>query len=280
MPGMNEIRSLSFRTGVLSAAAIVLCAFNITGCIIPPKVSLSDIEISSMSFTKLNLVCMFDVRNPNLFAANLKKFDCDFRAFDRSIASGDAETPIPTIPAGGRRTVPVDLVIRLPELASVARQYAKGKTVPYQLTSRPVFNVLGASFPVSFRHNGKVPSALAPKWKLAGISRRYGPEPAFLVTFEIRNPSGIHMSLAGVKGALRLGGEDLLQLQETMLTELPDGETIELVVPVRVRLTALAGAARKLLTDWRSLKFDGEFHLKTPLSLRKMLMGKPLGKKP
>ena len=71
-----------------------------------------------------------------------------------------------------------------------------------------------------------------------------------------------------------------LELDETKLTDLPDGRTVELVIPVRVRLAALAGAAGKLITDWRSVKFDGQFKLKTPLSLRQMLLGKPLRKKP
>ena len=121
---------------------------------------------------------------------------------------------------------------------------------------------------------------LAPKWTLKRISLLKGLTPAFLVTFEIRNPSGIHLSLEGVKGSLRIAGEPVLELDETKLTELPDGQTVELVIPVRVRLSALAGAAGKLITDWRSVKFDGEFKLKTPLSLRQMLLGKPLRKKP
>ncbi len=277
---MNENRSVSFRRACLSVAAILLGVFNIAGCIKPPKVSLSDIEISSMSFRRLELVCIFDVQNPNIFAANLKSFNCEFQASEKPIASGIAATPIPSIPAGGRRTVPVAVAISLSDLTAAAKEYARGKTVPYKLTSRPVFDVLGMSLPVSFSHGGKIPSMLAPKWKLKRISLRKGLAPAFLITFEIRNPSGIHLSLEGVKGALRLAGKPLLELDETKLTELPDGETIELVIPVRVRLAALAGAASKLITDWRSVKFDGEFKIKTPLSLRKMLLGKPLHKKP
>ena len=274
---MNETRSVLLQAG---AAAILLCVFNITGCIKPPTVSLSDIKISSMSLKQLDLVCVFDVQNPNMFAAKLNAFDCDFSAFERSIASGAASGPIPSIPAGGRCSVPIDLAISLPELAGVARQYAKGKTVPYALTSRPVFNVLGASLPVSFKHDGSIPSLLAPKWKLKGVSMRHGPKPAFLVTFEISNPSGVHLSLAGVRGALSLGGKQFLELDETTLTDLPDSQAVELTIPVRVRLAALAAAAGKLLTDWRSLKFEGQFKFKTPPSLRQMLMGQPLNKKP
>jgi len=277
---MNDTRSRSGRAGSLFAAAICLSVFTITGCIQPPNVSLCDIKIASMSFRSLELVCLFDVQNPNIFDANLKKFDCDFLASARPIASGSAATPIPKIPACGRSSIPINLSISLPDLASVAKEYAHGKLVPYELTSRPVFNVLGFSLPVSFNHGGQVPSTLAPKWKLKRISLRKGLTPTFLVTFEIRNPSGIHLSLDGVKGSLRLAGKPILELDETKLTDLPDGETIELTIPVRVRLAALAGAAGKLITDWRTVKFDGQFKLKTPLSLRQMLLGKPVSNKP
>jgi LEA14-like dessication related protein len=280
MGRMNTIRSLVRRAVLLSLAIMLLGTFNITGCIKPPVVSLSDIKISSMSFRRLELVCLFDVQNPNLFDAKLNAFECDFYANTRSIATGSAARPIPSIPAGGRSTVPINLAISLPDLAGVAKQYAYGQTVPYELTSRPVFNVLGFSLPVSFNHGGQVPAALAPKWKLKRVALRKGLTPTFLVTFEIRNPSGIHLSLEGVKGALRLAGKPLLELDETKLTDLPDGETIELTIPVRVRLAALAGAAGKLITDWRSVKFDGHFKLNTPLSLRQMLLGKPVSKKP
>jgi len=279
MPGMSNSGSLSFRAGLIGSAPIVLCVFGVTGCVKAPEVSLSDIKVSSMSFKQLDLVCMFDVKNPNLFAADLNEFDCDFRALDRSIAAGKAPGPIPSIPAGATRRIPIDLAISLPELARVAGQYAKGKSVPYALTSRPVFNVLGTAFPVSFNHDGRIPSMLAPKWKLKGVSVRGGPEPALLVTFEITNPSGIRMALDGVKGALHLGDSTLLELQETKLTALPDDEAVELVVPVRVKLGELAGISGKLLTDWRSIKFDGQFKMKTPLSLRQMMLGKPLGDK-
>ena len=276
---MNHTRLLSLRLGVLHAATILLCVFSVTGCIRRPVVKLSDIKISSMSFRQLELVCLFDVQNPNIFSANLKTFDCDFLAATRQIASGSAQTPIPTIPAGGESIIPINLTISLPDLANAAKQYSLGKTVPYELTSRPVFNVLGFSLPVSFNHGGNVPALLAPKWKLKRISLRSGFSPALLVTFEIRNPSGIHLSLEGVKGSLNLAGKPILEIDETAITELPDGEAIEMVIPVRVRLSALAGAVGKLVTDWRSVKFDGHFKLKTPIPLRQMLLGKPTGKK-
>ncbi|MBT3198961.1 MAG: LEA type 2 family protein [Phycisphaerales bacterium] len=278
MARMNTIRSLAHRA-VLLSAVMFLGVFSVTGCIRRPEVKLSDIKISSMSFRQLDLVCLFNVHNPNIFSANLKTFDCDFLAATRQIASGSAQTPIPTIPAGGESTIPINLTISLPDLSNAARQYSLGKTVPYELASRPVFNVLGFSLPVSFNHGGNVPAMLAPKWKLKRIALRKGITPTFLVTFEIRNPSGIHLSLEGVKGALSLAGKPILELDETAITELPDDEAIEMVIPVRVRLSALAGAAGKLVTDWRSVKFDGQFKLKTPLPLRKMLLGKPVDKK-
>jgi len=241
---------------------------------------LSDIEVASLSFKQLDLVFVFDVKNPNIFSARLNAFDCRFGAADRQIAAGSAVKPIPVIPAGGSRTIPVAIGISLVDLADVVRRRRSGQTIPYKLASRPVFNVLGFSLPVSISHRGELPPLLTPKWKLKRISLRKGPAPAFLVTFEITNPSSFSLSLEGVKGSLRLGGRDVLELHETAITELPGGKTVELVVPVRIRLAALVGVAGDLLTDWRKVKFDGEFKLKTPLSIKDMLLGRPGRKRP
>ena len=86
MDRMNTIRSLVRRAVLLSVAIMLLGTFNITGCIKPPVVSLSDITISSMSFRRLELVCLFDVQNPNFFDARLNALDCKFLASARPIA--------------------------------------------------------------------------------------------------------------------------------------------------------------------------------------------------
>jgi len=260
-----------------AAGFFALVALSPGGCVVPPKVKLSDIEVASLSFKRLDLVFVFDVKNPNLFDARLKAFDCRFAAADRRIADGSAVKPIPVIPAGGSRTVPVAVGISLADLAGAVRLYRSGRAVPYELTGRPVFNVLNLSLPVAISHRGEVPPLLVPRWKLKGISLRKGAEPAFLVTFEITNPSSFSLALEGVRGSLRLAGRNVLELSQTKLTELPGGKTVELVIPVRIRLAALVGAAAEIMADRRKLKFDGEFKLKAPLSIRKMLLGKAGG---
>jgi len=208
------------------AVVSLLVGLSLGGCVIPPKVRLSDIEVASLSFKQLDLVFLFDVQNPNWFDARLKDFDCSLAAADRRIASGSAVAPIPVVPACGSKIVPVAVGISLADLAGVVRRYRTGQAVPYELTSRPVFNVLGLSLPVGISHRGEVPPLLVPKWKLKSVSLRRGAEPAFLVTFEITNPSGFSLALEGVRGSLGLAGRKVLELSQTKLTELPGGKTV------------------------------------------------------
>ncbi len=272
---MDKIRSKFIRLELLPVVVVCLAVFNATGCIKPPKISLRDIEISSMNFQQLKVVCIFEVYNPNIFTANMKSFKCEVTASEKSIASGSSQPPIPSIPGGQRRDVSAAITIGLKDLAIAARNYHQGKAVPYNLAIRPVFDVLGMSLPVSFGHKGKIPAMQAPKWKLKSISLRRTLKPTVLVIFEISNSSNIRLSLEGIKGSLSLEGKPVLELEETKVIDLPDGKTVEVVIPVRIRLAALSGAAGKLITDWRSVKFNGEFKLKTPLAFKKMLLGKP-----
>ena len=258
--------------GAGAALLVALVALAPAGCIRRPEVRLKDVEVGRISFRRIDLVWIFDVRNPNLFDARLYGFECTMTAAGEQIATGAAPEPIPKVPALGSETVGVATTVDFVKLGRVVRQVRRGKTIPYELAGRPVFNVLGLAVPVPFRHAGKIPRLQPPRWKLLDVALRRGARPAFLLTFEIENPGSLDLALEGVRGSLRLAGETVLQLHETSLTSLPGGKKVHLVVPVRLRLRGALGAAAKALLHREKLSFDGDFHLKTPVSLRRLLL--------
>ncbi|MCP4376828.1 MAG: hypothetical protein GY794_11710, partial [bacterium] len=88
---MDKIRAKFIRLELLPVVVVCLAVFNATGCIKPPKISLRDIEISSMNFQQLKVICIFEVYNPNIFTANMKSFNCEVTASEKSIASGSSQ---------------------------------------------------------------------------------------------------------------------------------------------------------------------------------------------
>jgi len=263
------------RIAVLLAAASAL-----GGCIKKPQVILADIKIGGINFQKIDLVCLFRVNNPNWFDASVYSFDYSMSVGGQPIAQGRLPQPIPKVPAYGNEIIPVAASIDFNRLSRIVRQARAGNSVSYKLSGRPVFNMLGLPVPVPVTHAGRMPSLLAPRWKLRGVGLRSGPKPAFLLTFEIENPGKRDLSLVGLKGSLKLNGQTVLQIYETSVTKLPSGKKVRIVIPVRLGVAAMYRAAKRAMANQEALKFDGEFKLKTPASMREMLLGQEKAKRP
>ena len=260
-----------------TAALTLLLACSAGGCIRKPRIELRDIKVAGMSFRRIDLVCLFEVTNPNIFDANLHSFESRLSAGGQTIAEGAAAGPALKVPAFGSRIITVATAVDLKKLSGVAREYRRGEAVAYEMTSRPVFNILGFAVPVTFKHAGKIPAVQQPRWKLKGVSIRGGAKPAFLLTFEITNPGRLDLSLEGISGSLRLAGETVVRIDETSVErsqELPGGKSVQFIVPVRLSVVGMARAAAKVRGNLAALKFDGDFKLKTPISMREMLLGK------
>jgi len=257
----------------LPAALLAVAAF--AGCIRKPEVHLSDIRISGMSFRKIDLICAFKVLNPNVWDARLSDFDYTLSAAGQEISRGAAPKPIPKVPALGSAIVPVAASIELAEVARVVRAYRRGGPIPYCLSARPVFSVAGLPVRVTMNHIGQLPRLEPPKWRLKDVSLRRAPRRAILLTFEIENRCGLDLVLEGLSGRLTLGGETILQLDQPSVTELPEGQKVDVIVPVRIGLAGAARAATEAALNRRDLKFDGDFRLQPPPSLRQLLLGKP-----
>jgi len=267
-PGAGRARASGCLLAALLAAAVM------PGCLRKPEVRLHDIKIERMSFRKLDLVCSFKVLNPNAWDASLGDFDYTLSAAGQTVCRGAASKPIPKVPARGSAILPVRASIDLPSLVGVLRADRRGGPVPYRLSARPVFRVLGLPLGVDVDHVGQLPRLRPPRWKLQGVSLAPAPRRAIVLRFEIENLSGLDLSLEGLSGRLKLGDETVLQLDETSAAELPDGRKVELTVPVRVGVAAAFRAVAQTVSSGARLTFEGEFRLKSPASLRKLLLGK------
>ncbi len=257
----------------VALAVLMACGFG--GCVRKPEVRLRDIRVDRLTFQSLELVCDFEIYNPNLFAAKLRSLDWSVTSGDETLAAGEVPPPIPTVPARGTATVPVAVGLDLKTIGRLVRRYRQGQDIPYRLEVRPVFDIIGIGLPVPVYHTGRVPRLQAPRWKLQGVKLQKGVSAKLLVTFEVTNPGELGLSLSGVAGTLTLGGQPIIEVSGTTLTELPGGKTAELVVPVQIHALNMLPAITKALADREGLRFEGEFHLQTPLSLRNMLLGKP-----
>jgi len=264
------------RQTLLALAFATLAAAG--GCQIrPPEVHLHDIQITDMSFRRIDLVCWFTVLNPNPYDAVLSDFTYTMTAAGQQIARGAAVQPIPKVPGIASEVIPVGASIDLRKLREAARNYTGGKPVPYQLAGRPVFCIAGLNIPVDVRHAGEVPRIRLPAVSVRKVSLQREPERAVLIDLDVTNRCTFEVSLAGLHGDLTVGGESILAVREPSTAVLPPGKKVRMTVPVRVGVSGAAKAAWKIIATGKAPSLDAELKLKSPPTLRQLLLGSEKG---
>lgn len=264
-------------TPVLGGALVLLAGAGLAGltagCIRPPEVKVSDIKVTRLTFSKMDLALHFEVTNPNIFDAKVRQFSYRMVAGDDELAAGEVPTPIPVFPAGGTQTIQAPVTVEFKELLGLAEGAGNDRGVSYELVARPVFDVLGFGLPVTLRRGGHIPPIRSPRWSLKTLRYRRGPPSAVELIFDIRNPNAFDLSLDHLSGGLKLGEETLVIVDRPTVEQIAAGERAELTVPVRLSGPALAKVAGKVLSG-RAGEFDfhGQFHLKVPPALQKMLL--------
>jgi LEA14-like dessication related protein len=247
-----------------------VCLF-VSGCR-KPEVTLSDIGVNSLSFENLGISLVIDVHNPNIVDIPLESLAYRFEAGGEKFAVGELPQPLPKIKAGQtiRLTAPVDIAYR--RLKPVVELARSGENIPYTTGVDAMVKVWFFEIPVSKEFSGEFERFVAPKWKLRNVSLRHLPTPALVLHFEIENPNAFHLSLAGLSGALTLGGEPILEIAEHAVTPLPAEQMATLEVPVRLRATRLLTALSSALARGEKPQFRGDFQLAEPANFRDLFI--------
>ena len=140
------------------AVAILLggCA-GITTSISPPSVSLSNVEISSVDFSKQTFVLGFDVSNPNPFPLPIKSVSYGVKLDEQRFASGETLASI-TVPANSDSqfaiSVDLDLLRTAPQLLYTVRDGVTNG-LSYELNGKLGIDIPFVE-PISFKTSGEI----------------------------------------------------------------------------------------------------------------------------
>ena len=151
----SHSQAVQIRT-VLGVACLVAATAS-TGCVKPPKVRLTAIKVKAIDPIKMDLVCSFEVKNPNGFDARLHSFDGNLIAGQMKLAEWSVPQPVPVIPARCDQIVSVNVSVQLKQLVWALQEYRRKDGLPFVISAKPVFNIIGLSVPVSLREERKLP---------------------------------------------------------------------------------------------------------------------------
>jgi LEA14-like dessication related protein len=131
------------------------CAATPKTLVTPPQVTLSDVEMQSVSFSSQSFLLRFDVSNPNPFALPVKSVRYHVRLGEHRFASGESRGNF-SVPANGDGSfaIKVDLNIlqQTTQVTSLLRT-GMNETVDYELQGSLVVDVPYAK-PLAFSNSG------------------------------------------------------------------------------------------------------------------------------
>lgn len=103
----------------------------------PPKVALHSLKIKPMSGLDVGVRVELTVENPNAFSLPLRRVDYALSLANQQLVTGSSEHSV-TVPAGGKKTVALDMSTNLINSLLLANQLMSAsadssQTIPYAL---------------------------------------------------------------------------------------------------------------------------------------------------
>lgn len=143
--------------GILLAAMSLSACSTLQDLVSAPTVSLSDVQVDTITLTEQTFVLSFDVSNPNPFPLPVNAIDYGVTLDGHRFASGETQCDF-SVPAGGDGefaiSVELNLLRSAPELLFLVRDGAS-REIPYSLEGNLGVNIPYAR-PVHFESAGQI----------------------------------------------------------------------------------------------------------------------------
>jgi len=262
------------RTWTAAVLALILSA-GTAGCFKRPTVSLHDVTVEGIDFSKIDLAFDLKIHNPNNFQISLSSLTYGMASGGADFARGAVAQPIALLSANETTAIRAPVTLNYAELLPLVEKARAGQAIPYQFRSEARFNFLGMKIPVRMNRQGQIPPLRRPSWHFRKVRLVKGPPSWLEMTFEVDNPNTFDLPLARIHGALTFAGQPVVRIDESQLAPIPAGKTAPLTVRVRADGPGVAKAVAKTFLGERSgrFAFEGALRLRAPPMLRKMLLG-------
>ena len=272
-----------------------LLPFLVTACAtlgsvarpVPPEVTLREVSLQGMDFSRAELVAEFHVSNPNAVAVDLSGFTWALLVEGEPFLSGEQREGI-RIEARGESTVEVPLTVAFREALHVARATTEATMGAQQLAYAVELvvmldvPVLGARA-VPLRHEGTLPVPVLPALSVNSLRLDSigltGAELSLLITLENPNVFGVALQ----ELSYRFSVHDRTWIEGALPAAVhiaPDQEQ-ELAIPIRLRFLEVGRGVYQLITRGPQLEYRLEagalvrpdFELLPTVEIRPVLTG-------
>lgn len=215
-----------------------------------PSARLRSATLSDIALDQATLALDVQVRNPYSVALPILGIDYTLTSGTSTLVSGSVDDNT-SIPAGGRRNIPMTVVIPYADVLNMLPSVQLGSVVPYAAEVGLRLDAIGLSDQrLSVTHNDELPIPTVPKISLASLDFEDLSlnKARAVMKLDIENLNSFALELAQMDMALSLGGTRIVETGLDKPASFDGGARQTLDVPISFSPISLGMATFQMLT--------------------------------
>jgi LEA14-like dessication related protein len=240
-----------------------------------PRVTLSRVDVTRVSFTGIAANFVLHVDNPNAIGADLARLTYQLTIDGHTLAEGQGQNTV-SIPAHGTGEVVLPVSIQFSEFAQSVAAVFERQNIPYQIHTTLGFQSPAGIIDVALESSGSFPAPRLPRVSLGGLRLAQASLGALRLEFDLSltNPNAFAIPLGALNYRVRVSGADIARGVAPPV-ELGAGVTQPVHLGIEIDLLRAGfAAARALQSGSAEVAVEGDLDLgvlKLPIQLLERL---------
>jgi LEA14-like dessication related protein len=250
---------------LLLSSCAVMESLNVS----KPNVSVSDVNITGITFDGVDFAVELQVENPNSVALTLGSYSYNLGIQDAQLLSGEEQAGL-SVPAGGSQLVRIPLSLNYKSALKTISGVIKGDSLNYDLGANFTFDVpvLGAvNVPVS--KQGHLPMLRIPDISFSGFSVEKmnfsGAEIA--VAIDVNNPNSFALQARDLSYILNINGKKWAEGVVDKSADIGAKTSDQIIIPLKLNFSEVGMSVFQMLSSGKPFEYDvqGSFTFDTDL---------------
>lgn len=276
---MPKMKRALLVLAVLSFTTLTGCAALqnlLKGAFKKPTLTFKTARLSSASLSDATVDLVYEVNNPNGFGLDLASVDYAFSVEGKQVVAGKPKKGL-QLKSNGKSELVFPANVKFADIVPVVETFLNKDKAAYKAEGsvgiRTPIGVL--NFPLSKEGAFEVPKIPQVSFQSPRIKGVSGTSATIEFPLEIKNRNSFPLPVAGITGALKVGGANVGNLSTGNLGLLDGSGTKQVTLPVTINLLSVASAAMALRSGGSAqVKLDGKLTSdaqSVPLNLSQLL---------
>ncbi|WP_163999461.1 LEA type 2 family protein [Pyxidicoccus caerfyrddinensis] len=276
---MPKMKRALLVLAVLSFTTLTGCAALqnlLKGAFKKPTLTFKTARLSSASLSDATVDLVYEVNNPNSFGLDLASVDYSFFVEGKQVVAGKPKKGL-SLKKNGKSELVFPANVKFADIVPVVETFLNKDKAAYKAEgSVGIKTPIGVlNFPLSKEGAFEVPKIPQVSFQSPRIKGISGTSATIEFPLEIKNRNSFPLPVAGITGALKVGGANVGNLSTGNLGLLDGSGTKQVTLPLTINLLSAASAAMALRSGGNAqVKLDGKLTSdaqSVPLNLSQLL---------